>query len=271
MWEIALVAPLTIHIVRESSGAGGAGTEQVAAAMIDLNRLFEGSGIRFCLQRPMQYVDDSGLYDGAWSTAALAARMAQSNVAGTINVYVIQDMVHNGAPLNCGTTVFDGPGIAVKLDCFGTPSNPSTLAHEMGHFLSLSHTHCGAPRSWGQPCPYGPGDGIDDTPPDPGLRRGIAPHIEYDVTEAPSCTYVGPAPWDPDTRNVMSYSRPDCRSSFTQGQRDRMLEALLALPEDLRRGCGPPAEVGGLTALMELLNEPGAGVADLLALLAEWS
>ncbi len=257
MWEIALAVPLTIHVVRESSGGGGAGPEQVAAAMIDLNRLFEGSGIRFCHEGAMQYVDDSALYDGAWRAATLAAMMARRNIAGTINVYVIRDMVFNGAPLNCGTTSLDGRGIAVKLDCFGTPANPSTLAHEMGHFLSLPHTH------------FGLGDGIEDTPPDPGLRRGIPPHIEYDVTEAPSCTYIGPAPWDPDTRNVMSYSRPECRSSFTQGQRDRMLAALLALP-DLRRGCGGEAAERPLSDLMQLLNEPGAGIADLLALLAEW-
>ncbi len=271
MWEIALAVPLTIHIVRESGGGGGAETQQVAAAMIDLNRLFEGSGIRFCHESPVQYVDDSALYDGAWSAATLAGMMARHNVAGTINVYVIRDMVFNRMPLNCGTASLEGPGIAVKLDCFGTPANPSTLAHEMGHFLSLAHTHCGAIRPGGRPCVYGSGDGIDDTPPDPGLRRGIAPHIEYDVTEAPSCTYIGPAPWDPDTRNVMSYSRPDCRSSFTQEQRDRMLEALLPMLDGLRRGCGSEAAAPGLSGLMQLLNEPGAEIADLLALLAEWS
>jgi hypothetical protein len=105
----------------------------------------------------------------------------------------------------------------------------TTLAHELGHFFGLCHTHSADPRLV---CPPSDpesalleclrsNDGICDTPPDPGLRFCSA---------SPDCTVACTDGATPDPRNIMSYYAW-CRNSVTLAQHRMMRQALA-----LRRG-----------------------------------
>ncbi len=116
---------------------------------------------------------------------------------------------------------------------------PTTLAHEMGHFLGLCHTHEAPPpvrsvaarsdRTLAEApacedaCADDP-DGVCDTPLDPGPER-------CDVDDA--CQIHCETGDRPDPRNVMAYY-PDCRSLFTVEQALLMRRSLA-----LRRGWHP--------------------------------
>ncbi len=96
-------------------------------------------------------------------------------------------------------------------------TNGSTLAHEIGHYFSLFHTHhtqFGSELANGTNCDSS-GDLICDTPADPGLSNN-------NVNQA--CVYVGTEqdpigdPYTPNVRNIMSYSRKNCRDYFSSDQ-----------------------------------------------------
>lgn len=114
---------------------------------------------------------------------------------------------------------------------------PTTLAHEIGHFLGLCHTHMpsvdavevhgvdddGSEVQCTEACAL-LDDGICDTPVDPGPS----------VCEAgPECEPLCSTTDRPDPLNIMGYY-PECRASFTQEQALTMRRSLA-----LRRGWHP--------------------------------
>jgi len=120
---------------------------------------------------------------------------------------------------------------------------PTTLAHEIGHFLGLCHTHqrdraiaaavvlTEAGSVTCSECAR-TGDGICDTPVDPGLDDGCVAGASPDDACAVSC-----ASGDrPSPNNLMSYY--PCRESFTEKQ-----ELAMRLWWSLRRARpgAPPA------------------------------
>ena len=100
------------------------------------------------------------------------------------------------------------------------------VSHEMGHCLNLYHTH---ELKFGQELPNGSncktaGDLLCDTPADPSLdiyRDDINGNCElnYTIVEQGISYY-------PDTKNLMSYTKPDCMQRFSAGQVARMKDAI---------------------------------------------
>jgi hypothetical protein len=94
----------------------------------------------------------------------------------------------------------------------------------MGHVFSLLHTHGASNTKMtteladGSNCDTD-GDGICDTPADPKLSsNSINNFCEYIGTE----TDLNGNLFNPDTKNIMSYSRKACRNNFTNQQLARM-------------------------------------------------
>lgn len=101
-------------------------------------------------------------------------------------------------------------------------SNSSTLAHEIGHYFGLWHTHSttnGAEYVNGTNC-QSSGDILCDTPADPTLSSS--------TVDRTSCAYIGAEvdvngdAYTPATNNIMSYSTKFCRINFSAGQLARM-------------------------------------------------
>lgn len=125
---------------------------------------------------------------------------------------------------------------------------PTTLAHELGHFLGLCHTHgdhpqqvipvdpgAGEGRVCVEPCTLD-GDGLCDTPADPGPGPCLV---------GPECQPVCTEGSSPDPTNVMAYY-PECREGFTAEQA-KLMRRTLALRRAWHRcivGDGCACEVG---------------------------
>jgi len=214
-----LLVPIAVHVVRRSSGTEGLTIGQVMATLDDLEAAFVEADMSFCLVADLDFIDDDDLY-------------LEINSIGDINA-----LRTAGVPL-CGISSFtfsSVQGIVVRNSCTSAGGNLSTTAHEVGHYLDLFHTH---ETALGVECPDGSncltaGDLLCDTPADPGLGS-------HNVTTG--CVYVGNEPipcigspdeYDPDTHNIMSFSRDACQDQFTGDQNDRARAVLLHLRPEL--------------------------------------
>ncbi len=162
--------------------------------------------------------------------------IASYDIPNVMNVYLTANLFR-GTDSYCGygyfpTTYTTGPSlndrnrVYLKNSCFAP--GDFTFEHEVGHYLGLQHPHRGAyflNATGGTPneaadgsgcCNYGPpdtafagtdpnnpnnkGDGICDTPPDPGLLGQVNNE----------CVYIGsytPSPSQPlQLNNIMGYS-----------------------------------------------------------------
>ena len=100
--------------------------------------------------------------------------------------------------------------------------NGSTIVHELGHYLSLYHTH--GPTNTGTTtelvngsnCIIS-GDDLCDTPADPNLSGLVTNSCQYTGTafDANGQAYV------PDPTNIMSYSKKVCRTFLSSDQYNR--------------------------------------------------
>lgn len=126
------------------------------------------------------------------------------------------------------------PQPAVGGVAVGKPRWPTTLSHEIGHYLGLCHTHQASEDALvvedpetGEACSETcalEGDGICDTPRDPGPPS---------CTSAEGCLVTCERGEQPDVANLMSYY-PTCRNTFTAEQARTMRHAA-----ELRRGWQP--------------------------------
>lgn len=124
--------PLTFHVVGTDNGESYTPLNSIFNAFCQLNEDYSNSGIQFFIEWPIRYINNS-----AWvshdSVTIGAQMMFQNNVDSTINVYFVSDPAGN-----CGYNL-PYAGIAMNDGCL----NGHTLAHEVGHNLTLPHTFLG--------------------------------------------------------------------------------------------------------------------------------
>jgi len=165
----------------------------------------------------------------------------------------------------CGWSSFTGSpyqGILIANEC---ATNLSSTAHEIGHYFDLYHTH---ETGNGVECPSGSncssaGDLVCDTAADPDLSDHVtaAPACTWDEQTCESGDYqgttcfsdvdcnpsgedsctadatgppgCGSTSYAPDPKNLMSYSRKDCRDTVAAGQSERFRSVWLSDRPDL--------------------------------------
>lgn len=212
--------PVKAHIIRTSSGTGGLSMSQLNAAMNVMNSFYANANMQFYLCQGVNYIDNSAYYNYVDSSEDVMTNTY--NVDGLINIYFAESVTRSSSGNTiCGYAFYPGGPDTIIMDN-SCAQNGSTLSHEMGHFFNLRHTHGSSsiPNELvdGSNCTTA-GDYICDTPADPTLS--------YSNVTA-SCIYVGNdtdgngSSYFPDTANVMSYSRKECRTLFSLQQYARI-------------------------------------------------
>ncbi|GGD02887.1 T9SS type A sorting domain-containing protein [Hyunsoonleella pacifica] len=214
--------PVKAYIMRSSSGHGGLSQDELYKAINDLNEIYADAFMEFFLCDGVNYIDNDEFFY-KFNRTEEADLTENYYTPGVINIYFTEYVeVRAGIGL-CGySNTFGGADIIVMNNNCGT--NGTSLAHEIGHFFSLMHTH--GPDNHklttelvdGSNCDTD-GDMICDTPADPKLGTG---NVNSD------CEYTGGLKdangelYKPDTENIMSYSRSSCKSHFSEQQLARM-------------------------------------------------
>lgn len=215
------LVPTVIHVVRNSNGSGGLGIEDLEKGISGLVVPFEDLEVQFIVVE-INYIDDD-----VFSTLDLQIDedddlvAAHPPVADKVNIYVIPRIGSDtGGSLN-GFAYYPWAStdyIMMRLKAF---DNESTLAHELGHYYGLYHTHrLTVPEEYvnGSNCATH-GDLVCDTPADPD---------DLDETVLTNCVYTGGATdsngdtYAPDPSLFMSSAEHECRFVFSMGQYNRM-------------------------------------------------
>jgi hypothetical protein len=196
------------HIVRQSNGTGGFNASQLDCITENLNKAYDDHNIHF-VSLGYDYIDNTTYYsidDNPNSSAEFDALTQINNDPYAINIYFVDNAPYAGSARYKSN-------YAVVMNDYATGS---TTPHEVGHCFDLIHTHGegGAMENSGN-CTTA-GDKVCDTPPDPTLNSS-------NVDD--NCSYTGGGGYNPDTRNIMSYSKKFCRDRFTAGQNTRMRQA----------------------------------------------
>ena len=157
----------------------------------------------------------------------------QHGIPNVINIFIFTEVGSSGA-----TALFSsGEERWIALSRF----DPTTVVHEMGHFMSLLHTHTsfyGHEFVDGSNCASA-GDRFCDTPADPNLSGEVNNGCEYTGTEVDENGDF----YLPDPTNFMSYTPPHCRSSFSPEQVAQMLDVVEALYADYACGTTSAADI----------------------------
>lgn len=210
--------PFNARIVRHTDGTGGLKPDLLEGIIDTMNARFEEMNVKFVACGSPQFVDVDEFYD--FDRNRYAESLATYNIENTLNIYFINKILNDDVFL-CGYATFpwsDLEYVVVKNSC---ALNGSTLAHEVGHYLGLLHTHETARGNElvdGSNCSF-TGDEVCDTPADPRLGAGNVDN---------NCKYTGNTRdlnndrYKPDPSNLMSYSLKACRNNFTSGQQARM-------------------------------------------------
>ena len=201
-----------VHIVRSSSGIGY--SNSIATPLIEkLNSYYNIHNISFSLIGT-DYID-SDKYN------LMTKKEAENHGSGlysintcsnAINLYVISDGTNLGGLLGVADDI---PGTAAIIN--SADYAKFTVAHEVGHCLGLYHTHHGTAERGSLPELVNgsnailAGDYIADTPADPNIWSGGL-YAGGNKTDANGDKY------NPDPRNIMSYSFNRYQNLFTPGQ-----------------------------------------------------
>ncbi|MEQ9405548.1 MAG: zinc-dependent metalloprotease [Cyclobacteriaceae bacterium] len=214
---------ITAHILRRSDGTGGLTEEELTSAIEDVNQIYTLTNMTFFLLGDINYIDDDAYFDFDASDEGVLT--SAHDVPNTINVYFFNTAVSDGSSL-CGYAYFPTSGIDHLVMVNNCTTNGSTFPHELGHYFSLYHTHGKTNTGTtdelvdGSNCTTA-GDDLCDTAADPNLSGKVSGACVYTGTDvdANGDTY------DPNPKNLMSYSQKHCRDEFSQGQADRIATA----------------------------------------------
>jgi len=217
-----------LHIIRNSDGSGGLQSVQsFDDCLRDANTFFHSTEISlevgpyFIRDLDVLYHDDTSLLD--IDSQAEGRTMHETYGGSHIDVYIVNTIYDDFAGFaQIGPDRIEDAYIVYRSDCF---DHPIVMAHEIGHILSLHHTH---ETRFGTDCSQGmdgsfKGDLVPDTPADPNLSGHVSSKCEYDdyARYPEECGTKAGSSYHPLVDNIMSYSSY-CRDSFTELQACRM-------------------------------------------------
>lgn len=202
------------HVVRNTNGTNAFNTPEIDEIVNFLNESFNSQNITIN-NIGVDFINNSDFVNIDNSTEARTLGQV-NNHNDAINYYIVETLWNIRDNFVIGTSnSIPSNNLIIRSDRVLTSTSP----HELGHCLNLLHTHqtsIEAENIDGSNCSSA-GDLVCDTPADPRLGANNVNR---------NCDYIGGNGYNPLTNNIMSYSRGQCRDEFTNGQGQRMRNAI---------------------------------------------
>ena len=226
------------HIVRNSSGSGGASPSLVPTLLSSANAAFAGASLAFVQEGATDFIDDTTRL--SIDSAFEADQLRNTKVApNAINVYLVTTLTLGGVAAGSLSSFSVQEEQGIILAAAALPSgDTSSWQHELGHYFDLFHTW---ETGFASECPNGSncataGDFVCDTPAEP------APPTSGVWFNTTTCAYQpGVTPpqacgsgYTPDGTNFMAFTVASCRTNFTAGQLARARAAYIRYRPELQ-------------------------------------
>ncbi|MGB9730146.1 MAG: M43 family zinc metalloprotease, partial [Thermoprotei archaeon] len=234
---------LAIHIVTNSQGQYGISINELNYKLSRLNYYFSQVLFEFYVFSIDTIKSDAFYRIDNFEEANLLRQI--NNYVGCINVYFVDQLMDANGLSSFSPRIDNGPQGIIVINT----APETTLPHEVGHYFDLFHTY----QAW-QEQPGGPyvyeniarsgscsncqdaGDLLCDTPADPSGR------VEFSTIDT-LCNWspqkplpadgCGQTNYNPLTNNMMITQMKHCRTTFTEGQKNRMNETLMLYRREL--------------------------------------
>ncbi len=246
--QVRFHVPVKFWVYRNNAGIGGPDVRDLRNYIDNLNRFYNidnNTLIGFYMKCEIGFIDDDTHLDvgdvEGWGL------IINNKEAGCINIHITNTLTSTALGVSYRARFFGVDGIFLDRRTYTTPAFASTIAHEVGHYFELYHTHqyfdkgkcrkeaIDRNRTWPSimVCPLnggGPssqimceatGDGLSDTPADPELNSNNSCVFGLTGTDHWGDHYETPPTGSlvPDTRNIMSYNGDRaCRVVFSRRQ-----------------------------------------------------
>jgi len=224
-----------VHVIRNTNGSGGYTTEEVDEILGYLDSSFNPHDIFFDWDENIDFIDDDYWAFGPGYFYFDDDIFEVNNHTDGIDIYLFPESAYSAGGLANGVGESSEFWVSGSSGSYGSYAKSYVVAHEMGHVLNLWHTHhgCETDGIWeatdGSNCETS-GDFICDTPADPDMDFSVDPvTCEWNYNAycfPPESVYS----YNPDPKNIMSYSIIPCFEYFTAGQGERMRESIATLP-----------------------------------------
>lgn len=141
--RIRFHVPIKFWVYRNSAGIGGPSLQQLQQYIGSLNKYYNVDNntlIGFYMRCEIGYIDDdSHLNIGNDLEAGLLLQSHKER--GCINIHIVNNLQGNTIGVEIRERFFGIDGIFLNRSTYTTPALYNTIAHEVGHYFELDHTH----------------------------------------------------------------------------------------------------------------------------------
>ncbi len=232
-----IYVPIKFHLVADNDGQGRISENEVLEQLCSLEADFAGTNIQFFIKDGFNYINNTSVYERHYQTINSIMLIQRDRRA--LNVFLVDDA--SPSPTSDGVAGYYSVNRDwIVLDKREAQGATSALAHEIGHFFSLLHTHYGWDEEpWsadihGNPAPElspggiptekmdgsnceNAGDYICDTPPDYNGQNWFDCDYQSGAMD-PAGVVI-----DPDETNFMGYFRRCARRSYQFSERQKAI------------------------------------------------
>ncbi len=196
--------PMKIHLVANAAGEGRVAERNALRMLCDVNEIYLQHEIQFYISNGFNYFNHNNTYQDPTSTSAFI-KLSSEKVNNAVNVFLVLNIDTGG---DGNTLAYYQPPVGSAdwiVVSAGSVLDANVLAHELGHFFSLSHPFYGWENN-----PY---DAVEHGNP---LFSNYAPStsvpglVENDRADQSNCTVAADGICDTPPDYLFGFTQSGC-------------------------------------------------------------